>query len=135
MNNLTDNEIMSAFKNCLFECDAETQRQICENCPYYKYEDCTELLVQDLFNLFNRQDAEIESLKAEVERLNTYLDVIGYSTDKIKAEAYKECIENIKEEYADLMKFGYADISVDGLFKKLDNLLNELVGEHNELDF
>ena len=46
-----------------------------------------------------------------------------------KAEAYKECIARVKEEYADLMEFGYADISVDGLFKTLDNLLKEMVGD------
>ena len=82
--------------------------------------------------------AENERLKEDNKSLTFHIvpargsgksSVIKIKIDAIKSEAYKECIENIKEEYADLMKFGYADISVDGLFKKLDNLLKELEGD------
>lgn len=119
LNKLTDAEIMSAFKNCLFECDTETQKQICENCPYYKYKDCTELLVQDLFNIINRQEEEKKNLeielqamrnaangfKAEVERLrdnNNLLTEAGQEWQRryktAKAEAYKEFTERLKNE-------------------------------------
>lgn len=98
-------------------------------------------------DLINRQKAKIESLiklnkleseivadkGKDIERLKAEKSKLHKLTPKMiktaKAEAYKECIEKVKEEYADLMEFGYADISVDGLFKKLDNLLKESVGE------
>lgn len=79
---------------------------------------------------------EIETLKAEVERLNTYLDVIGYSTDKIKAEAYKEFAERLK---AEMVKSKYVltvspyaracNAVIDFWATEIDNLLNELVGK------
>ena len=67
-------------------------------------------------------NAEIERLKAEVEWLHfdyTYKIVKA----RAKAEAYKECIEKVKD-----LRRNYTGYAFD---KKLDNLLKELVGDTN----
>ena len=91
---------------------------------------------------------ENTKLKAENERLNTLIAetnehrgaVIHAIThiDQNKAEAYKECIEKAKyiicnNTYPDFDKNGNAVcIWRTEAYKKLDNLLKELVGEDDE---
>ena len=97
--------------------------------------------IADIIDLINRLQAENERLKPfedKIAEFNSHIRVENMLVfassleewlefcDNLKAEAYKECIKKVKEEYADLMEFGYADISVDGLFKKLDNILKEM---------
>ena len=124
---LTDSEIVKALEVC--------DNSFCEDCKYHdKLFNCRDNLIRDALDLINRLQAENERLGITVNSYKKMYEDIQHlemKVDKIKAEAYKECIEKVKEEYADLIEFGYADISVDGLFKKLDNILKELVGEDN----
>ena len=101
-------------------------------------------------DLINRQKEEIERLEKgfpmsasflfEKAKLDELLIRTGEAEskfkDKIKAEAYKECIEKVEEriavhllrdksnEYAE----GFAD-ALDGVNGELDNLLKEMVGD------
>ena len=81
--------------------------------------------------------AENESLKAEIERLKATVDSftdIGKLYSEIKAEAYKECIEKVKEEINHKLEkewFFTAESRavLYSIRNFLDNLLNELVGD------
>ncbi len=129
-------EMMKAFANCVFHEDE------CEQCPYFKYEDCTEKLTQDLDNLINNLQTENERLNKEVEteidKLNAEKNDVMYYKAQIKAEAYKECIEKVNERIAvttftnksEEYSNGFYDAIawVDG---EIDNLFDELVGEDN----
>lgn len=103
-------EIMKAFAVCMFHEDE------CEKCSYFKYEDCTEKLVQDLDNLINRQ-------KAEIERLNNALDTMVLEHQRLmrtaKAEAVKEFAERLREK----TKWLFSSVSINN---EIDNLLKEL---------
>ena len=121
-------------------------------------------LAETVHNLTIEKDAlfdKVEELKAEVERLKTNLNVEleNFATEydnKIKAEAYKECIEKVKKEinealinnykvrseraqsipiYTEDEFWNYCAGKIDclrGLDDFLDNLLKELVGKDNE---
>lgn len=95
-------------------------------------------------NLYCTNAAElIERLQAENERLNGCVktedevraianETIQAGIKTIKAEAYKECIEKVKEyidthEHLSCEECECVPISKNGL----DNLLKELVGEEN----
>ena len=100
--------------------------------------------LKNTLDLINRQEEENESLKAEVERLKDFAtskceDCAGCTSWKcdcsnIKAEAYKEAFEKVKEELKNIAKIdwqgGYYYLVGEAFF---DNLLNELVGDENRL--
>lgn len=80
--------------------------------------------------------AENESLKAEVERLKAkanhynycYENFVNTPISRIKAEAYKEFADKLKlHAYHECDITGYRYLVVQ--IEKLDNLLNELVGD------
>ena len=121
-NNLTDAEIKKVFECCY------TDKGGCDECPYYSRKE--DRCIQDgdlfdlpnkIFDLINRQEQENESLKAEVERLRGEIIeqhlAIGELVKQTKAEAYKECIEQLKEKTKGLIGQNF-----------LDDFLNELVG-------
>ena len=53
---MTDKEIIKALECCI------KPTSDCENCPYYKKEECFDMAKRDALNLINRQQAEIENL-------------------------------------------------------------------------
>ena len=55
---LSDNEIIKALECCIHD-----DYDYCKECPYLKNKPCHEGLIQDAFDLINRQKEEIESLK------------------------------------------------------------------------
>lgn len=122
---LTDNEIVKALENCL--------ENECNKCPFNDSETCQIDLMKLLFDLINRLQAENERLKAKVNHYNyCYDNFVNKPIRRIKAEAYKECIEKVKEtsNKTELVCSG-ALVRTDYTIteKKLDNLLKELVGE------
>ena len=66
----------------------------------------------------DRRDREIEELHSQIAGLNIY-------KSKIKAEAYKEFAERLKE------KFVIADCIVTIDNNDIDNLVKEIIGENN----
>ena len=149
--NLTDNEIIKALECCRFH-DCEScdfgKLPLCECIPKVAIHalvlinrlqaDNKEL--QDLMVKYNgefaRQEAEIERLKRD-----KYFYVNGgyellprTDINEIKAEAYKECIEKVKNRANTVTLYSMTkpiEIEYYITETKLDNLLKELVGEDN----
>ena len=145
---LTDIEIKKALNQCAC---SETN---CYGCPYWDASNCSDRLCMDALDLINRLQAEIERLqkenneilkvakhfKEEYEKvLNHYFidtEIRGTGTplQTAKAEAYKECIEKVKEKSCKLNMCHNnivvkTDYQISG--NALDNLSKELVGEDN----
>ena len=119
---LTDNEIIKALECC------KSDTSLCNDCPYDKIGECIEKLCADSIDLINR-------LQAENERLTQFSGILLHNgselfkeIETVKAEAYKECIEKVKEE---INKHSYGVLHKTVINHKLDNLLKELVGEDN----
>lgn len=122
-NKLTDAEVKKALECCSTYHDVSS----CKNCPLDgKCE--PNMLEQYALDLINRQEEENESLKAEIQELKTEINMFRGYDEEIKAEAYKEFAERLKE-YA-TQGFWETDAYVGA--EQIDNLLNELVGEDNE---
>ena len=77
--------------------------------------------ISKAIDLINRLQAEKEE-KQKV--IDSFTD-IGKLYSEIKAEAYKECIEKVKEE---INKHSYGVLHKIVINYKIDNLLKELVG-------
>ena len=116
---MTDNDIVKALECC----DGSFDR--CEECPLDNVSQdklrCWEL-EKSALDLINRQQAEIERLKAyykdEFERLTiTYIQLLEKKTQEIKAEAYKEFAEWFIREYPETEYF-------------VSNLLKEMEGDN-----
>ena len=92
---MTDNDIVKAFECCnLDACNC------LGGCPYlgtsgaWRGEECWRKAREDLFDLINRQKAEIERLKDMVGQNE---GVLPQYENLIKAEAIKEFAERLKE--------------------------------------
>lgn len=168
-NNLTDAKIKKALECCLQSGDDGCPT----DCPLFIGDDsCFSTLLKPTLDLINRQEQELrkcenverladktiatlqaenESLKAEVERLQNAYKQCAWERDifaedmtqeikkdcsylmldikTIKAEAYKEAFDKVKEELKNIAKIdwqgGYYYLVGEAFF---DNLLNELVG-------
>ena len=92
---MNDNEIIKALE-AHFE-----KEQVCRNCPFNEDGDCCVTLLENAFDLINRQ-------KADIERLQTELVATRYSENAFKeenrrlvklkkADVIKEFAERLKE--------------------------------------
>ena len=104
---LTDNEILKALECC--------DNCFCGHCVYQPKINCREELSHDVLDLINRLQAENERLKRHTKM-----------HDEIKAEAYKECIEKVKEK---ALSHYFDNVVLSVRIDDLDNLLKEMVGE------
>ena len=121
---LTDNEIIKALECCGAFDDG------CTECPYNEIfaVNCINYLCKDALDLINRLQEDSSGLK----KVQMQLDDLCKMHNIIKSEAYKECIEKVKEKSKKtevvcsgaLVTMSYAISN-----KNLDNLLKELVGE------
>lgn len=135
---LTDAEVIKVLEDCFYKdhkfvttYDGKTQT-------------ITEVTMQDIIDVFNRQKAEIERLKrhnnilvnrvsrrnSEIERLKKFALIRAFDRfeKETKAEAYKEFAERLKEKaytYSDIT--GYQSTVVDVC--EIDGVYEELVGE------
>ena len=100
---MTDNEIIKALECCV---NAD-----CENCPSKTICDSdTERFVVKVFDLINRQKAEIEELEAEIDKQyeQAKADILGnmadggtschWCIDQHRANAVKEFAERFEKE-------------------------------------
>ena len=132
---LTDNEIIKMLECCKQEIDSNAVIcGGCKKCPNYdgKTGLCKEDLPTVVLDLINRLQAENERLKTnlnvELENFATEYD------DKIKAEAYKECIQKIKvKSKKEHLVCSGASLRTNYTItdKELNNLLKDLVGDNN----
>ena len=134
---MTDNEIKKALECCIID-------HTCNKCPLNKRRaDCLKI-EQYTLDLINRLQAEVKRLenhlamsKKEIKKCVTHYKMACTERNEFleqlktaKAEAYKECIEKVKEyidtyEHLACEECECVPISKDGL----DNLLKEMVGE------
>lgn len=124
---MTDNEIVKALECC----NKSDNGKGCFECPYRQYcPDCLRRRNEDTIDLINRQNAEIERLKAFEK--NVY-ETVKELRNKIKTEAVKEFAERLKEyvESYDVTT-GYKIIIVNAVEEEtIDNLVKETVSENN----
>ena len=124
---MTDEQIIKAIGIC------RTQDS-CKGCPYHELymAGCVGTLMKDVFDLINRQKAEIEKLKQEndffrktiTENAQRALEVAVEEIEKAKSEAIKEFAERLKE------KFGIADCIVTVNNNDIDELIEEMTEEN-----
>lgn len=131
---MTDNEIMEALKAC----NTQDGSIPCYDCPCWcdDTQKCVGLNYTEVLGLINRQKAEIEELKRKNEILSRNADNAfqeglnecrGLFEPEIKAEAYKEFAERIRECCAsndDLPADAWLSVTTD-----INCVLKEMVGE------
>ena len=125
---MTDEQIIKALECCKTNIQTD-----CENCPLYKEEvtensTCITILSENALDLINRQQAEIERLNKEVDRLSQCVLYHDGQIVDAKAEAYKEFVEMLKER---VMFFPLSALP-DGRIvneSQIDNLVKEMVGD------
>ena len=117
---MTDNEIIKALEYC---------------------KDCSANLNVEIIDLITRQQSEIERLKECPKCVYEYdAEIMEYcvqgpcpnfkTVEQIKAEAYKEFAERLKEHaYLDNGITGFQDMVVD--LSDIENIADEMVGEDN----
>jgi predicted RNase H-like nuclease (RuvC/YqgF family) len=144
----TDKEIVKAFKIC-----NNLEDGYCSDCPYEYCDRCIREVARNTLDLINRLQVENERLNNAIDEQDIEIAQLYKRLDKAKAEAYKECIEKVKEEINKALYNNY-DVKAERLSKKnigetdefisycdgkidclrgiddfLDNLLKELVGD------
>ena len=117
---MTDNEIIKAL-----ECSVKNK---CPECPYFQSYPCDKCrnMRRDALDLINRLQATIDDLNTRLHQERKRIDYIDKSYNEIKAEAYKECVEDIKTYYKE-NRFAY---DAECLCEELNNFLKETVGEY-----
>ena len=125
---MTDNEIIKAMQ-CVIGNDVS-----CSECEYQKalpFPSCRRMCAKNALDLINRQKTEIENLKQIIDeqdkeiiklqkRIIFWREDLNYQPEKIKTEAIKEFIDELKNRVVN--KYEYTDIRV---FKEIDNLVKE----------
>ena len=121
----TDEQIKQAFELCY---EGSYGDEACKKCPLQNDIKTCDNLHKHIFDLINRKEAEIESLK------RAYLDYEETSGLKwARAEAIKEFAERLK----DLIypQLGISTYEKGEAFHfclgEIDNLVKEMVGESN----
>ena len=131
---LTDKEIVKALRSWLEEIRKSRQAYLEkvneEHYPSMRYE----YLLSDTIHEINRLQAENERLQEMLQALYTAVPIgnnkkFANELQKIKAEAYKECIEKVKEEIYRQRHSRSLEASGERarIIKIFDNLLKELV--------
>lgn len=136
----TDEEIIKALE-CHFNEEIDKEPFRCVDCPLYNdtSPSCTEALRSYALDLINRQKAEIDRLNsANDEKFRQwdmlaektkqhYSDLYNEAKDILKAEAYKEFAERIREcctSNDDLSADAWLSVTMD-----IACVLKEMVGE------
>ena len=123
---MTDEQIIKAVGIC-------STQDSCRGCPYHELDiaGCVFELMKDVFDLINRQNAEIEKLKRGVTFTFTIEDfesiketIISNMDNKIKSEAIKEFAERLK-------RYSFVDnLSLNGketvYVADIDNIIKEM---------
>lgn len=114
---MTDNEIIKAFECCV--------QGNCDDCPFMKTRERCYNLDSLTIDLINRQNTEIEELKAINESRKTdrpFLIAIS------RSEARKEFAEKVDKL---LTEHSRGDIDDTELYRLFDNILEEMESESN----
>lgn len=136
--NLTDEDVVEGLERCI----STTTDKACAGCPFNKQNLCDIdqwALERYALDLIKRQKSEIERLKSAndekfrqwdmlAEKTKThYADLYNEAKDKLKAEAYKEFAERIREccnSNNELSADAWLSVTTD-----INCVLKEMVGE------
>lgn len=77
MNELKLEDFMRALECCNFEANC------CDNCPYFKKENCVTKLHQDALALLREKDAEIERLKSTIKEAKGVIALLKEENEKL----------------------------------------------------
>ena len=133
---MTDEQIIKAVGIC-------RTPGTCRCCPYHELYTtwCVCALMKDVFDLINRQKAEIEVLEKGLTEYKLRLKMSECTADEIKSEAIKELAERLKSRLANLSVRtkthgrkttpNYVDdianqILHDVVLQEIDNLVKEM---------
>ena len=84
-----------------------------------------EVLIEDIHHFVDKNNEQLEEIE-KLERTISYLEGVCESTpDKVRAEAYREFAEHLKERWSNNY-YDSPDVDFDEF---VDNLLKEMVGE------
>ena len=126
---LTNDEILSSLK--LISNTAN-----CDNCKIRNVRwgacDCPQITAEAALELINRYKNEIKKLQKEVGLLTISVPRCTRTrTAEVKAEAYKEFAERLKEKYGIFTPLGVNWIEEVKAVRvsDIDNLLKEMIGE------
>ena len=123
---MTDNEIKKALECCT------TKGANCKGCPAFVKVDrsnCKKYF-RGAIDLINRLQAENERLKEVNEKLLIDFNGLSGFIHRVKAAAYKEFAERLKERNVSIYEYNEKIISAIPLTKEdIDNLLKEMIGE------
>ena len=141
---LNDDGIIKALELCSKSLSIKT----CQKCPFYLQTNCVSALKLNAIDLINRQKAEIERLETVADKdfnqwnmlaektKQHYADLYKEAKDSLKAEAYKEFAERLKEivsqnDYPLADKLNSIDrgMFTIGFEQAIDEVLKEMVGE------
>ena len=112
---MTDKEIIKALECCG---DPDSN---CVECPIKADRRCNEHLANYALDLINRQQAEIEKLKEEIQITKDAYTMLQTKNEIIKSEAIKEFAVNLK--------CGVPQENGVIRCSDVDNLVKEMVGE------
>lgn len=124
---MTDKEIIKAL-----ECCYRKGGTPCRDCPFNEFEDCNDVLMADyVFNLINRQQAEIERLKEQPYTFQ--IEVSKKIESEIRAKVIKEFAERLKNKIqTECNLYGKPTFDYDtsiAIMHYIDKLVEEMVGD------
>lgn len=126
----TDEEIMKGLDFC---CNTHN----CLNCPYLKVGmSCIGIMQSDVLTLIKKQQAKIERLKCEIDKLlpkdcsyAVQMEVSNNLETKIRAEAIKEFAERLKEMKYESIEWSHGKHPYVVEESDIDNLVEEMAGD------
>lgn len=129
MSKMTDKDIIKGLECCAKEIKNPFEDEnLCFSCPYAQ-KPCSQLY-QDALDLINRQQAEIERLQYQVNRLKKYdekrdIELHSRLIATARAEAIKEFAEQVKMAFY----YEFDELIPSIMADKIDNLVKEMVGD------
>lgn len=128
---MTDKDLIKALECC--------NKDDCDNCPYKR--NCKNVMC-DVLDLINRQQAEIEKLKKELQITRDAYIMLQTKNEIAKSEAVKEFAERLHDRIVNFPSVypienatlaflnGSAHRQLE-ILEIIDNLVKEMVGEGN----
>ena len=125
---MTDEQIIKAYERCF---TLGFDESTCYECPFYTATaKCTEDLRDSVLDLINRQKAEIERLKKNIDGLNVFTT---NHMKVIRLQAIKEFAERLKDDMRLDEECKYNCISCcyecKEFVPQIDNLVKEMTEE------